>query len=56
MTSADNTALVSIAKDIAKVHATLLNPYLTDARRADLQDTLNALHELRISLLEAKYS
>lgn len=56
MTSADNNALLSIAKDITKVHLALANPYLSDAHHADLNDTLDALNELRISLLEAKYS
>lgn len=54
--NANNTALTDIAKDIAKVHLALTNPHLSAARRADLNDTLDALNELRISILEAKYS
>jgi hypothetical protein len=56
MTSIDNQSLSDICKHIAKAHLALLNPNLTQAQRSGIQDTLNELNELRISLLEAKHS
>jgi len=55
MTSDEHT-LITICKHIAKAHAALSNPNLTPAQRAGIEDTIGELNELRISLLEAKYS
>ena len=56
MTSIDTQSLSDICKHIAKAHLALSNPNLTPAQRAGIEDTLGELNELRISLLEAKYS
>ncbi len=56
MTSIDNQTLIEICKHIATANLALSNKHLTASQRACIEETLAHLHELRISLLEAKYS
>lgn len=56
MTSIDNQTLIEICKHIATANLALSNPNLPASHRACIEETLAHLHELRISLLEAKHS